>query len=79
MAEQIDIVATVEKNYGVGLPELQSPSRSLRFVRARSALVYLYRRNTGLTLAEVGRILGGRTPATVRNLWDIYLRENKGK
>ena len=60
-----DIVRVVCRRYRLGAEELRSTSRSRRVMVPRQVAMYLARRHTELSLAEVGREFSGRDHATV--------------
>lgn len=60
-----DILRAVERRFGVGSAELRSASRARRVLLPRQVAMYLARRLTAMSLAEVGRFFGGRDHATV--------------
>jgi chromosomal replication initiator protein len=60
-----DILKVVCRRYNVGVEEVRSPSRSRRVMLPRQLAMYLARRHTGMSLADVGREFSGRDHATV--------------
>ena len=60
-----DILKVVCRRYNVGADEVRSPSRSRRVMLPRQLAMYLARRHTGMSLADVGREFSGRDHATV--------------
>jgi chromosomal replication initiator protein len=60
-----DVITAVSKYYSVGKRELLGVSRARPVARPRQVLMYLLRRNLGLPLEEVGRLIGGRDHTTV--------------
>jgi len=60
-----DIVRLICRRYSLGAEELRSASRSRRVMVPRQLAMYLARRHTALSLAEVGREFSGRDHATV--------------
>ncbi|MBI4153619.1 chromosomal replication initiator protein DnaA [Candidatus Woesebacteria bacterium] len=60
-----DILATVCKYFSIGKRALLGTSRVRPVSRPRQILMYLLRRELGLPLEEVGRLVGGRDHTTV--------------
>jgi chromosomal replication initiator protein len=60
-----DILKVVCRRYNVGTDEVRSPSRSRRVMVPRQLAMYLARRHTDLSLADVGREFSNRDHATV--------------
>lgn len=60
---QIAVVAA--KYFGLSLVELKSPKRRRPLVRGRGVAMYLARKLTGKSYAEIGRYFGGRDHTTV--------------
>jgi hypothetical protein len=53
------------ERFHVVFSDLRSPSRNKGLVKPRQIICYLARRHTGRSLAEIGRLLGGRDHTTV--------------
>ena len=62
-AERILAVATA--HFDLARDELTGPRRDARVVTPRQIAMYLMRQDAGLTLPEIGRVLGGRDHTTV--------------
>ncbi|QDS96743.1 Chromosomal replication initiator protein DnaA [Adhaeretor mobilis] len=62
-----EILAVVCRYLGIRQRELASSSRRKSLVQARGMVVYLARRLSSLSYAEIGRSLGGRDHSTVIN------------
>jgi chromosomal replication initiation ATPase DnaA len=60
-----DIVSQVCKEHHVKRDELLSPCRSENLLEARADLYWYARRDTNLSLADIGRRTGGRDHSTV--------------
>jgi len=60
-----DVVTAVSKYFSVGKRSLLGESRARPIARPRQILMYLLRRELGLPLQEVGRLVGGRDHTTV--------------
>ena len=60
-----DVLGAVSKFYSVGKRSLLGTSRARPVSRPRQILMYLLRRELGLPLEEVGRLVGGRDHTTV--------------
>ncbi len=59
------IVAVAARYFGVTQAAITSKSRRSSLVEARNVIVYLTRRTTDLSYAEIGRVLGGRDHTTI--------------
>jgi len=59
------IIEAVASYYRLTIPTLTGRDRDERRVLARQVAMYLIRQETNLTLAQVGKEIGGRTPATI--------------
>jgi len=59
------IVETVASSFQMPLSELRGRKRDGATVLARQVTMYLMRQETECSLAEIGRELGGRSPATI--------------
>ena len=64
-ASPADVFTAVAKYFSVGKRSLLGPSRTRPIARPRQILMYLLRRELGLPLEEVGRLVGGRDHTTV--------------
>lgn len=64
-ARPADVISAVAKHFSVGKKSLLGDSRARPIARPRQILMYLLRRELGLPLAEVGRLVGGRDHTTV--------------
>jgi chromosomal replication initiator protein len=60
-----EVTETVSKYYQVGKRLLLGESRARPIARPRQILMYLLRTHLGISLEEVGRIIGGRDHTTV--------------
>ena len=60
-----DIIAIVCEYFGVKGTQLKGPKREASLVRARQISMYLLKHELGLTLVEIGNMLGGRDHTTV--------------
>jgi hypothetical protein len=60
-----DIVAAVADAAGLALADLVGPSRRWALVRPRHLAMLMAKRLTEASLADIGRALGGRAPASV--------------
>jgi chromosomal replication initiator protein len=60
-----EAVGVVSKYYSIGKRILLGSSRARPIARPRQVLMYLLRRELGLPLEEVGRVVGGRDHTTV--------------
>lgn len=60
-----DILKAVCSFYEVKPTLLKGPKRDARLVRARQVAMYLLKNELGLTLVEIGNLLGGRDHTTV--------------
>lgn len=59
------VVEAVGKHFGVSTAELAGQGRARKIVLPRQVAMYLLREETGATLLEIGRTLGGRDHTTV--------------
>lgn len=59
------ILGTVSEEFGVAVGEITSARRTARVVEARQVAIYLARELTDLSLAAIGRRIGGRDHSTV--------------
>jgi len=64
-AKPLDVISAVAKHFSVGKKYLLGESRVRPIARPRQILMYLLRRELGLPLTEVGRLVGGRDHTTV--------------
>lgn len=60
-----DIIRRVCSYYNVKPTQLRGPKRDASLVKARQIAMYLLKKNLGLTLVEIGNLLGGRDHTTV--------------
>lgn len=60
-----EVIAAVSKYFSIGKRALLGISRARPVSRPRQILMYLLRRELGLPLEEVGRLIGGRDHTTV--------------
>lgn len=65
MATPVAIVQMVAEEFGLTADDLTGRVRTAKIALARQVAMYFIRQKTGLTLADTGHLLGGRTPATV--------------
>jgi chromosomal replication initiator protein len=59
------VLRTVSDYYGVDIRTLQGRGRSRNIVVPRQVAMYLLREETGISLVEIGSVLGGRDHTTV--------------
>ncbi len=60
-----DVIETACNFYNVKPTQLKGPKRDASLVKARQVTMYLLKKELGLTLVEIGNILGGRDHTTV--------------
>mgnify|MGYP001606026429 FL=1 len=60
-----EIINNVCGFYNIKPTQIKSPKRSAYLVRARQIAMYLLKKELGLSLVEIGNILGGRDHTTV--------------
>jgi len=60
-----EIIKNVCYFYNIKPTQIKSPKRSAYLVRARQIAMYLLKKELGLSLVEIGNILGGRDHTTV--------------
>jgi len=76
-----DVIKTVCEFYGVKPTQLKGPKRDAGLVKARQVAMYLLKEELGVTLVEIGNLLGGRDHTTI--LYGVgkigSLVENKAK
>jgi len=60
-----DIIKVTCDYYGIKSTQLKGPKREAALVRARQIAMYLLKTELGLTLVEIGNVLGGRDHTTV--------------
>jgi chromosomal replication initiator protein len=65
MISDIEVVSAVSKHFGITQNQLRSRSRHKMTVLSRQVAMYLLREETDLSLAAIGKILGGRDHSTV--------------
>lgn len=61
----IDVVSAVSTHFGITQDQLRSKSRQKMTVLSRQVAMYLLREETDLSLAAIGKLLGGRDHSTV--------------
>lgn len=62
---QEKVVEVVSRHFQIKTPDLCGQSRKPQIAGARQILMYLLRHDVGLTLSEIGRLVGGRDHSTV--------------
>ena len=72
-----EILSNVEEIYDISLNELKGEKRTAEIARARQVAMYNLRMVTELSLKEIGRHLGGRTPATVSHGYQKIAKEKE--
>jgi len=60
-----DIIKHVCEYYGFKPTQLKGPKRDASLVKARQITMYLLKEQLGLTLSEIGNLLGGRDHTTI--------------
>ncbi len=60
-----DVVEGVCNFYNIKATQLKGPKRDASLVKARQVAMYLLKKELGLTLVEIGNVLGGRDHTTV--------------
>lgn len=60
-----DIIEAICQFYNVKTTQLKGPKRDASLVKARQIAMYLLKQELGLTLVEIGNILGGRDHTTI--------------
>lgn len=60
-----DIIDSVCAFYNIKATQLKGPKRDASLVKARQVAMFLLKKELGLTLVEIGNILGGRDHTTV--------------
>lgn len=65
LISDIDVVSAVSKHFGVTQDQLCSKSRQKMTVLSRQVAMYLLREETNLSLAAIGKLLGGKDHSTV--------------
>jgi len=65
-----NVISAVAKHFSMGKRSLLGDSRARPVARPRQILMYLLRRDLGLPLEEVGRLVGGRDHTTVMHAVD---------
>lgn len=71
----LKIAKAVAKAHGITFQELVSNRRHAYLVKARQHAMYEMRRNTGLSLPQIGKIIGKRDHTTV--IWAIKRHERR--
>jgi chromosomal replication initiator protein len=69
------ILAAVSRYTGVGLEDLRGKSRTQKMVGPRHLAMYLLRDDAGLSLPQIGALLGGRDHTSVLHACDKISRE----
>lgn len=62
-----DVIKATARHYDIDIPTLTGPSRAKRVNTARQVTMYLAREMTGLSLPQIGNVLGGRRHTTIRH------------
>lgn len=60
-----DVVKSVCDYYHIKATQLKGPKRDASLVKARQVCMYLLKNEMGMTLAEIGNLLGGRDHTTI--------------
>jgi chromosomal replication initiator protein len=60
-----DVIDYVCSYYRIKSTQLKGPKRTASLVRARQVTMYLLYKELGITLVEVGNLLGGRDHTTI--------------
>ncbi len=60
-----DIIKSICEFYNVKPTQLKGPKRDASLVKARQVAMYLLKNELGLTLVEIGNLLGGRDHTTI--------------
>lgn len=60
-----DVIESTCKYYNIKSTQLRGPKRNASLVRARQVTMYILQKELGLTLVEIGNVLGGRDHTTV--------------
>ena len=60
-----DVIKSICEFYGVKPTQLKGPKRDSSLVKARQVAMYLLKKELGLTLVEIGNLLGGRDHTTI--------------
>lgn len=76
-----DVIKAICSYYAIKPTQLKGPKRDASLVRARQVCMYLLYKELGITLVEVGNLLGGRDHTTVMHGVDKVetLVQNKDK
>lgn len=70
ISEQVDqLLRLVSRRLSIRRSRILSLSRDKEVVRARSIAMYVSRELTGATFREIGKMIGGRDPSTVRHAY----------
>lgn len=76
-----DVITIVCEHFHIKATQLKGPKRDASLVKARQITMYLLKKELGLTLVEIGNVLGGRDHTTViygvEKMEDLV--ENKAK
>ena len=59
------IITSVSSKFGVGVPQILSKCRIKSLILPRHIIMYLSRKLTNMSLAEIGGYLGGRDRSTI--------------
>jgi len=60
-----DVISSICEFYGIKATQLKGSKRDAKLVRARQACMYVLKKETRLTFAEIGNLLGGRDHTTI--------------
>ena len=76
-----DVISYVCSYYNIKTTQLKGPKRNAELVKARQVTMYLLHKELGITLVEVGNLLGGRDHTTIMHGVDkiTKLVDNKAK
>jgi chromosomal replication initiator protein len=76
-----DVITAVCEHFNVKPTQLKGPKRDAALVAARQIAMYILKEELGLTLVEIGNILGGRDHTTVMHGVEkmVGLVENKAR
>ena len=73
--EVSSIINTVAIHFEIDVEKIKNGDRSAEVVEARWMAMYLFREHTDFSLREIGRMFGGRSPATISHgLDEIAMR-----
>ena len=68
------IIGDIAEKHGLTCADLVGRKRDAGTALARQEAYYQLRQNTNLSLNRVGKVLGGRTPATVSYGYQVIAR-----